>query len=598
MDRFFLLKPFNHYGDIFLLLGVARLVEDILRQLGQMGGIRMFDRATHYELQLNRPLDLEGVKALTYIHPFYPVRGAKTPWDKMPEESSEIAFNTVTHSERRKVYREALYHSKGKLGNEESAPTPPDPRTQNGVFLTSQRCDRNHNGLWLASWQRQEHYGCLVAAILQALDRPRLLFPTEEIAQTFQQWTGETLPRPVSSVKIYLPNAVQGVNRTKADNNKVDSQKTDWLTLWAIASGFFECALSERVKVAEGTYDWRVVAANPKDISLSAYRQVLDRLRRYNPPGGGHGAARFDCETILKLCLELLDYHTSRLNQGGGEEFRFLFVPPPEAIGELVGTHFNSKGQVYGVKELFAVGLPGWIRPQAPEECSEYRTVIEEHLQVLRGLTAEDGHSELLALYRDFVTGHSVHSFFPFAVHYADFVVARLANPRTPPPRLFSSDGLNLMVKQDTAICEIVRDPSFIRIAKAINQATVHAGKIRTKDGEIDLDWQRQYGLAQELSARANSKIEFASAISDFLGKYAHENMRLQEHYLKTGRSLKRVQPTTADLDRLMELLDTHNATLVANLLIAYGYARWKSKDESTQGTEDNPDTTDESLDN
>ena len=138
------------------------------------------------------------------------------------------------------------------------------------------------------------------------------------------------------------------------------------------------------------------------------------------------------------------------------------------------------------------------------------------------------------------------------------------------------------MIKKDADFTRITQDPSFLRIAKAINQATVYAGKIQTKEGVKELDWQRNYGLAQLLSSQSGSKKDFISAIADFLGKYEQENLRLQERYLNEGKRLRRVQPTKEDLDRLIELIHEFDTVLVANLLIAYGYAKWsKAKDES-----------------
>jgi len=82
------------------------------------------------------------------------------------------------------------------------------------------------------------------------------------------------------------------------------------------------------------------------------------------------------------------------------------------------------------------------------------------------------------------------------------------------------------------------------------------------------------------LSGQSGSKKDFLIEIADFLAKYEHENLRLSEQLLKDGKPLKRVWTTKQDLDRLIELVEDFDAVLVANLLIAYGYARWtKPKD-------------------
>lgn len=242
--------------------------------------------------------------------------------------------------------------------------------------------------------------------------------------------------------------------------------------------------------------------------------------------------------------------------------------------------------------------MPGWIIPNNYQDLLDYLDVIKEHISVIVTLSAEEGHSELLAAYRDFITGTSFRQFFRFQVIYADYVVKQLANPHTKSPHLFSVNGLNIMTKKDSNFANITKDPSFLRIAKAINQATVYAGEISTKDGgKKQLDWQRQYGLAQLLSSQSGSKKDFICAITDFLGKYEHENLRLSEKYLKEGKRLMRVQPYKEDLDRLIELIDEFDTVLVANLLIAYGYAKWnKSHDSSQQETSDNTIKSDKNL--
>lgn len=378
-----------------------------------------------------------------------------------------------------------------------------------------------------------------------------------------------------------MPTSVQGINRLKADSNKTDSQKSDWLELWLIAGGLFEFGLSERVKVGESTYDWRVVALNPKEISLNNYRTVLDDLRKLDPPGGGHGVARFDAELVLKLCRDLLNHHPARANQNAKITRRRSFSRSiRDDISGFSGTHFNSKGQVYGVKETFSLGLPSWIKdPETADEIKQYQILLKEHLSVVQSLAAEE--TEILAAYRDFITGTDIALFFPFQVLYADYAIKCLAN-NAKKPRLFSIKGLNIMTRnfkakegQDCSIIEIIEDPGFLRIARAINSATVYAGKIQTKNGQVELDWPRTYGLAQRLSNNAGSPTDFIIELTAFLTSYENENLRISEQLQKEGKTIKRVWPTTEDLNQVIALIDRCGSSLVANLLIAYGYAKW-----------------------
>lgn len=579
IERLFVTKKFGTYADIFLMLGLAQLVEYALKASNQKSGIQLVDEGTRYRIQLKTAANLEPIAALTYTDFFPPVKGKKTDVSKITQET--VIFDTVEQSEARKIYRDYLFQQRGKPQWHEDAPKPPHPSTQNGVVLTSMRHDRNHNELWQLGWQLKNHYSALLVSLFQAFSQENhseLNPQTKQVAELFQQATGCKLPEGSSAVKVYLPTSVQGVNRIKADSNKVDSQKADWLSLWLIAGGLFTFGIAERIKIAERVYDWRVVALEPKDIQLSKYREVLDKLRKYNPPSGGHGIARFDAELVLKFCQELLNHHPSQAD-AQADEFD-ICQPINHFVNSFLGTHFGSKGQVYGVKEVFSLGLPGWIRPENSEELAPYQQVLNEHLSVISSLSAEEGHSELLTAYRDFITGTNLRQFFRFQVGYADYVVKRLADPKARPPRLFSIAGLNTMTKKETDFTKITTDPSFLRIAKAINQATVYAGKVKTQEGVKELEWQRTYGLAQRLSSQAGSKKEFLSEIADFLAKYQAENLRLSEQLLNKGKSLKRVWTTKEDLDRLVELVENHDTVLIANLLIAYGYARWtKAKD-------------------
>lgn len=587
------------YTDLLVALGLATLAEYALQATQQKKHIQLFHEGTRYRLQFQQSVDIDAIASLKYVNLFPPICGSKT---KLSPEGRAIAFDTVEETDVRKRYRTP---AKGK--QEENAPEPPDPRVQNGVILTSMRHDRNHNDLWEQGCQLREHFGSLVAAIFREFGTQENLHQgsqCDRISKHFQKQTGGAkLPGDGSAVKIYFPTSVQGVSRVKADSNQASaSAKEPWLRLWLCAKGFFEFALSERIKLSDNSYDWRVVVLEPYEISLNDYRSVLNRLRKFNPPSGSHGIARFDAELALLLSQKLLDYSPINLYRSSQKAAK---------VRGFTGTHFVSKGQVYGVKEVFSLGLPDWLNPRSRREILDYHKVLSEHLAISRSLAAEEGNSELLSAYRDFITGNDLRLFFPFQARYADYVVSRLnqyaakhqSDSRLRPPRLLSVSGLDLMSKQDIDFLKIVRNDSFLRIAKAINQATVYAGEvINNKAGGgieiIKLDWPRTYGLAQRLSSQASSRQDFLREVADFIAKYEAENLRLAEDLKKNGKLLKRVWLTSKDLDGFVELVNEFDSSLVANLLIAYGYAKWTSskKTGSEQPEDSNPEV--ENTDN
>ncbi len=600
-------KRYGNYADTFLMLGLAVLAEYALEETQKKTEIQLIDEGTHYRLQFKQEMDLETIKDLKYTNLFPPVVGDKTDKSNIPNEVKP--FDTVEQSKARKLYRDYQYSRKKLDLLPEDAPAPPDARTQNGVILTSMRHDRNHNGLWEEGYKLGEQFGHLVRAIFEAFgqNQQNPISKAEQVAEIFKQHTKNKMPAQESSVKIFMPTGVQGVNRVKTDNNKTDSQKDDWVTLWLIAAGLFEYGLAERVKVGESSYDWRVVSLEPKDISLYEYRSILDELRKTSPPSGGHGVARFDAELVLKFTQQLLNYHPAK-EQPETQPRRRLRKSVKNFVTGFSGTHFGSKGQVYGVKELFSLGLPDWIDPESSQDIKDYLVVIQEHLSVIQSLSADEGHSELLAAYRDFITGNELESFFPFQRSYADYIVRQLANSKASNPRLFSQEGLNIMIQSfnrkkddDWSITDITQNQGFLRIARAINSATVYAGKITTKSGPIELDWQRNYGLAQRLTSQAGSKKDFIIELTSFLTLYENENLRITEQLQKEGKTLMRVWPTKEDLDKVIALINDERfgSSLVANLLVAYGYSRWNKplKDEPSD-TPIEADTDDLHTDN
>jgi hypothetical protein len=583
-------KQFGTYADTFLLLGLAKLAARAQQEICDRTTVQIQDLGTEYQIILAEDLDPDEIADLLYWSLFRLVKGGKTKIDGLPIEEVEEQgiLDTVNNAQERSRYRKW----KADGGKKTGEPEPQfDSCTQNGVILTSMRHDANHNNLWLEAWNLKPHFGALVAAILQAFASEETANVMQRIAALFKQRTGQNLPAPASAVKIFMPTAVQGVNRVKADNNTSSgSQKEEWGLLWLIAAGLFEYGLSERVKVAENTYDWRVLGLMPKDIDSYRYGIVLNELRKSNPPSGAFGVARFDAETVLRFCQQLLNHHPakdittepipphSQRRRASGRSLKQL-------VSGFSGTHFNSKGQVYGVKEIFSLGVPDWIRPSNQNEIIEYQKVLDEHLKVVRSLSADEGHSELLAAYRDFITSSDLYQFFRFQVSYADYVVKKLADPKAKyPPRLFSQEILDIMTDsfrqrkddQEWSLTEITEDPGFLRIARAINSATVYAGKIQTKGGAVELDWQRNYGLAQRLSSQAGSKKDFIIELMTFLSSYENENLRLSEQLQKDGKTLRRIWTTNEDLDRVIALIEKFGSNLVANLLITYGYSRWK----------------------
>lgn len=102
----------------------------------------------------------------------------------------------------------------------------------------------------------------------------------------------------------------------------------------------------------------------------------------------------------------------------------------------------------------------------------------------------------------------------------------------------------------------------------------------RKKQG--DRRYDVRYGLGQELARKARYPAQFITALSDFLHKYNAENAQVME--TRGGpyrRSIK-----TSDIEEIVTLIEEFGSETVANLLIAYGYARVPREDEAPEEVE------------
>ena len=117
----------------------------------------------------------------------------------------------------------------------------------------------------------------------------------------------------------------------------------------------------------------------------------------------------------------------------------------------------------------------------------------------------------------------------------------------------------------------ILESPGFQNVAAAIRRSTVipQYWKARGDKGPYDV----RYGLGADLLRQAAYPDRFIQALSEFLHDYNRETMQIYERY-KGNPPVRRPQVTTEDIQQVVELIDEYGSQTVANLLVAFGYAR------------------------
>ena len=126
-------------------------------------------------------------------------------------------------------------------------------------------------------------------------------------------------------------------------------------------------------------------------------------------------------------------------------------------------------------------------------------------------------------------------------------------------------------MRHDDKLKPILDSPGFQHIAAAIRRSTVIPQYFKGKGqrGPYDI----RYGLGAELLRRAAYPDRSIQALSGFLHDYNRETMQIFERY-KGNPPVRRSQITTDDVQQVVELIDEYGSQTVANLLVAFGYAR------------------------
>jgi hypothetical protein len=244
---------------------------------------------------------------------------------------------------------------------------------------------------------------------------------------------------------------------------------------------------------------------------------------------------------------------------------------PGDHVAGMAMAFYKDMGNAVAVLNLSEIGLPRWMRVETPEQGRAYRLLIEEHRQVVDSLQERNADEyRLLQFYRDFLSGRDLTAFFAFAAGHASLVMSRMERGQWA-PRFTTTNLEVLMMEHDKRLAPILESPGFQNVAAAIRRSTVIPQYFKAKGNRGPYDIR--YGLGADLLRQAAYPDRFIQALSAFLHDYNRETAQVYERY-KGNPPVRRATVTTEDIQQVLELMDEYGSKTVANLLVAFGYAR------------------------
>lgn len=545
-------------ADTLLTFGLAHLLDRVMPL--EDGGIqlRIEDMGDAYRLSLGQPLPEEWLREASFEHLFRGLDTAKKQADLPPAQRVDY----LRHQENNRVYYEALTK---KLSTEELAAqgiTPPVADWPGWAIVNQMSAVDAYNSLAELWYAHRDCFPALLEIIVNLFaERPNEVEAAEAAWKRLAKEHGIEGRATAARLQVVNPGMGKGGNRGKADGLTIGGLDGFWVLEYLKYAGLFQAAVPRTVK---GSKDRKTYILYPRDLSWTRHRQVFPEFQRSL---FGNSAIKMDVLATLGYCRVFLEQW--KAGQAVGR-FAHARGNPGDHVAALGVVYYKHLGSAHATMNLSTLVLPLWLpEVESVEQVQLFSELLNEHSGVVRGLPEE--HSEahqLLHDYRDFLSGRDLDAFYRFTRGYAGFVMRKLAE-RGPSARQFTINHLEVLIMaHNRELSPILEDPGFRHVAEAIRRSTVIPQYQRAQGRETL--YEIRYGLGDKLLRHAQYADEFIRELSRFMHDYNHENARKSE----TRKQQFRSNLTIDDVSAIVALVDDYGSPTVANLLVAFGYAR------------------------
>lgn len=562
-------KSSDPFGDTLTAYGLATIVRDLLEwQLGDDSAeITIRDAGTGYMITVDPPLLQETVERYSSsLMPARPIETLKNA-EALPE-----GIGTVNYEAQKQQTN--AYFAARKAGQDATLPDPDWHiyRAINPAALPG------YNAAILNWYTVRNDARALLMLLNLYSTAPNDYEGVSAAWKKLDKEYGWGISSEVTGQQLYNPAQGKGQNKPKADGLSIGNLKGFWMVEWLKAVGFYEAAFTRLVR---GSKDRKSFVVAPQTITFVQNSAIMERF--HNAMLYAETPARFDILAAVRYLRVMMEYFFPA--EDDDNIFAdFLDVwQPQQTVAGFYTAYYKDLGNAVATMNLSFIALPGWVNVRSADDVLLY---IEDKVGLLSELERltqqfEESHSDAVTLLqhlRDFVSGDDLSAFFRFTNAFPAYMTGRIERNQYVYP-LTTRFIERLMMSTDRKLGDILQDEGFQAVAYAIRQST-RTAQIRRKNG--DRKYEARYGLGQELARKSRYRAEFVTALADFLHKYNAESVRVME--TRPGPYRKSV--STDHIERVVALIDEYGAPTVANLLIAYGYARVPRDEEDQPGYE------------
>ena len=545
-------------SDALTAFGFMRFVAQLLPQDDDWG-LEVVDEGGYYRVSLEQSLTQQMVEGAMLGHLF---RGLNTAKKKVELPN---AVDYVGHQERNRAYFEARQKKLDEAQLRELGLTPPHVDWPAWAVINQMSAVSLYNKLALLWDQHRVCYPELVDLVLDLYrTRPNDVGAVEAKWKKLAKQHKLPTSSKVAQLQVINPGMGKGGNNSKATGLSIGGLKGFWLPEYLKWAGLFQAALPRTVR---GRKDRKTYVLRPRRLSLRTHRRVF---RAFQPVFYGQTAVKMDILAMLQYCEVFL----TQWQAGQPTKRQRRRGQPGDHVAALEVVSYKYMGSAHAAMNLSTLVLPMWLpEVETAKQAKLFVDMLKEHQQVVRFLEEDKGNEyELLRTYRDFLSGRDLRAFFRFTHGYGRHVMSKLAKGGYP-PRRFTVPNLEILImNHDQKLTPILQNEGFRRIAEAIRNSTVRPQYFKStgKAGP----YQIRYGLGTDLLRNASYPEKFSQALSRFVFAYNKENGQVLERF-KGKPPVRRKDVRTTDLAEVIALVDEYeDSETVANLLVAFGYAR------------------------
>ncbi|MCW5891117.1 MAG: hypothetical protein KIT14_11280 [bacterium] len=561
-------KSTGTHADVLVAAGLAQVLASIGRG-GQPREVALKDEGSRYRIDVTPDLESDAIDCWDG-DPFYPyIRGVLKGDSGVPAGAIDYAGESKKLDAARKRTGGRAKRKRPTVATVEdttlSAVTE-EPHAEIALL-------RMLNGMRKGFFGDLHMHKALRANPPREALRARLAALRKGATRSADEPAGPQIKLTAS--QWFTPLTGKGICRVKANGVALvqfPSARLDWFESWMRFVGMYHCLTGHVV-----SDDIVLCAIAPGAAGGIPFHTLGTSVRgnlRDRRVGGGNLEVRVILETTRALVRHSAEYAE------GPNPFRFGRRRPSDVISGLHVTTYKKMGTASAVMNVAFLGLPGWMAIETRADAVACDDVIEDIDIFQRQLVNDKGKvidADTLRALREMLATGTLEATLTFLARMAVAVTARLTAGAYA-QFLSTATVRRILMAQDELVKRIIDDAGFQAVATAMRRATIHA--MLDEDSALE----PFYGLAQTWKQHASDKPVLASLLGEFVQRFNTAVARKVEDSRKKGGERPRIKLVTEDeLASVLQLMEEpgSSSSLVAHLLLGFGYAQTKRDDSS-----------------